>query len=99
MSDEKTIADRDRDWILAIGHALGMESGFDIPIIPEVEPFKHLFAQVRGDNVVQLHAETTEENETDELFDTVTRIEQRLGEIEENISEISVTLDEKLEAT
>lgn len=40
---------RDRDWVLAIGHALGLESGFMVPIAPEVEPFKELFAAVRSE--------------------------------------------------
>lgn len=40
-------ADRDRDWILAIGAALGFESGFNVPIIPDVRPFQELFAAIR----------------------------------------------------
>ena len=39
---------RDTDWILAIGAALGMDSGFSIPIVPEVEPFRQLFAALRA---------------------------------------------------
>lgn len=38
--------ERDRDWILAIAHALGLDSGHFVPIVPEVEPLKRLFAQV-----------------------------------------------------
>ena len=41
------LQDRDRDWILAMGHALGLKSGFDVPIVPEVEPFQRMFAAVR----------------------------------------------------
>ena len=39
---------RDTDWILAMGAALGMDSGFSIPIVPEVEPFRQLFAALRA---------------------------------------------------
>lgn len=38
---------RDVDWILAMGHALGMDSGIQIPIVPSVERFKELFQAVR----------------------------------------------------
>lgn len=38
---------RDADWVLAIGHALGLDSGYEVPIVPEPEPFKRLFAEVR----------------------------------------------------
>jgi hypothetical protein len=39
---------RDQDWVLAIGHALGLDSGFEIPIVPEVEPFKELFEAIKA---------------------------------------------------
>ena len=39
--------DRDKDWILAMGHALGLNSGFNVPIAPEAEPFRKLFAEIR----------------------------------------------------
>lgn len=37
-------ARRDRDWILAMTAALGSDSGFKVPIVPEAEPFSDLFA-------------------------------------------------------
>jgi hypothetical protein len=40
------IQNRDRDWILAMGDALGLDSGFSVPIIPETAPFKKLFADI-----------------------------------------------------
>ena len=43
---ERELANRDRDWILAMGHALGLDSGFSIPIVPTVEQFKLLFDAV-----------------------------------------------------
>jgi hypothetical protein len=49
--------DRDRDWILAMAHALGTDSGFNVPIVPTVEQFKLLFAAVRAQ---QQQAEQTE---------------------------------------
>ncbi len=42
------VKNRDRDWILAIGHALGLDNNYQVPIAPEVEPFKKLFAEIRG---------------------------------------------------
>lgn len=45
--------DRDADWILAIGHALGMDSGYMVPIVPEVQPFRDLFAAIRKDAQAQ----------------------------------------------
>lgn len=44
---EEARADRDRDWVLAMGRALGWDSGFEVPIVAEVEPFKRLFAAIR----------------------------------------------------
>jgi hypothetical protein len=38
---------RDADWVLAIGHALGLDSGYRVPIVPSVEEFKRLFTDVR----------------------------------------------------
>src|SRR3990167_7649714 len=40
--------DRDKDWILAMGYALGLNSGHEIPIVPEVEVFKRFFAALRA---------------------------------------------------
>ena len=39
-------SNRDKDWVLAIAAALGMESGIDVPIVPDSEPFKRLFAAI-----------------------------------------------------
>lgn len=39
------------DWVLAMAKALGMDSGFRIPIVPDVEAFKDLFAAVRASAV------------------------------------------------
>jgi len=39
--------DRDRDWILAMAYALGLDSGYEVPIVPEVEVFKRFFAALR----------------------------------------------------
>jgi hypothetical protein len=39
---------RDADWAIAMGHALGLDSGFRVPIIPSVEAFKELFAAIRA---------------------------------------------------
>ena len=52
---------RDTDWILAIGAALGMDSGFSIPIVPEVEPFRQLFAALRASPPPQPAPEVGEE--------------------------------------
>ena len=41
------LAERDTDWILAIGHALGLDSGYEVPIVPEVQAFKNLFAEIQ----------------------------------------------------
>lgn len=38
---------RDADWVLAIGHALGLDSGYTVPIVPRPEVFRELFAEVR----------------------------------------------------
>lgn len=46
--------ERDRDWILAMGHALGLDSVFRIPIVPSVDEFKKLFAAVRARAAVPL---------------------------------------------
>jgi hypothetical protein len=35
---------RDVEWILAMGHALGMGSGIAVPVAPNVEAFRELFA-------------------------------------------------------
>jgi hypothetical protein len=39
---------RDGDWILAMGHALGLDSGYRVPIVPTVEAFKELFASIQA---------------------------------------------------
>jgi hypothetical protein len=39
--------DRDMAWILAMGHALGLGSGFSVPIVPKAESFRKLFAEIR----------------------------------------------------
>jgi len=41
------LAERDVDWILAIGHALGLDSGYYVPVVPEVQAFKNLFAEIQ----------------------------------------------------
>lgn len=38
---------RDADWVLAIGHALGLDSGYKVPIVPKPEVFRELFDEVR----------------------------------------------------
>jgi hypothetical protein len=43
--------ERDKDWILAMADALGMQSGFNVPIVPEPEPFRKLFAEIRAPSV------------------------------------------------
>jgi hypothetical protein len=37
---------RDRDWVLAMAAALGSDSGFSVPLVPEAEPFRKLFASL-----------------------------------------------------
>jgi hypothetical protein len=44
--EAKPTAERDRDWILAISNALGLDSGHRVPIVPSVDEFKRLFADV-----------------------------------------------------
>lgn len=39
---------RDLDWILAMGHALGMGSGHMVPIVPTVEAFRTFFESIRA---------------------------------------------------
>jgi len=39
---------RDADWVLAMGYALGLDSGFKVPIVPTVGAFKALFDSVRA---------------------------------------------------
>lgn len=41
-------AKRDADWIWAIAQALGTDSGFNVPIVPDVEAFRKLFEAVRA---------------------------------------------------
>ena len=40
------LANRDRDWVLAMASALGTNSGYMVPIIPEPKPFEELFAAI-----------------------------------------------------
>ena len=40
--------DRDKDWVLAMAYALGLDSGYEVPIVPEVEVFKRFFAALRA---------------------------------------------------
>lgn len=44
---------RDRDWILAMGHALGLDSGHRVPIVPSVEEFKRLFAALTANQAAE----------------------------------------------
>jgi hypothetical protein len=39
---------RDADWVLAMGEALGMNSGYSVPIVPTPEAFRRLFDAVRA---------------------------------------------------
>lgn len=39
---------RDADWVLAMADALGHDSGYNVPIVPEAEPFRKLFAEIRA---------------------------------------------------
>lgn len=41
--------DRDKDWTLAIGYALGFDSGFNIPIVPEPREFNKLFDAIAAE--------------------------------------------------
>lgn len=51
--------DRDTDWILAIGHAVGLEAGVEVPAVPEPkvvkafldEYFEHRLRQMVDDSV------------------------------------------------
>lgn len=45
---ESELMKRDRDWVLAMAYALGVDSGFNIPIVPEPAPFRTLFAEIRA---------------------------------------------------
>jgi hypothetical protein len=38
---------RDADWALAMGAALGTDSGYSIPIVPEPQAFRQLFDAIR----------------------------------------------------
>lgn len=51
FAGESASQKRDRDWILAMAAALGTDSGFNVPIVPEAEPFRDLFAAVRAQPV------------------------------------------------
>ena len=58
---EKALSRRDTDWVLAMGAALGTDSGHYVPIVPEVEPFRKLFAALAstsGAEPVAAHALT-----------------------------------------
>jgi hypothetical protein len=44
---EQRVTARDTDWILAIGNALGLDSGYMVPIVPKPDLFKDLFAKIR----------------------------------------------------
>lgn len=44
----QALESRDKDWVLAMGYALGLESGFNVPIVPEQDPFRSLFDAVRA---------------------------------------------------
>lgn len=48
-ANAEPVANRDIDWILAMSHALGTNSGFNVPIVPTVEQFKILFDAIRKD--------------------------------------------------
>ena len=48
--ESEAVEERDRAWILAMGHALGLNSGYEIPIVPEIEVFKRFFAALRAAN-------------------------------------------------
>lgn len=39
---------RDRDWVLGMAYALGTDSGYDVPIVPKIEPIKALFDAIRS---------------------------------------------------
>lgn len=43
---EQAESRRDADWILALGHAAGLDSGLAVPIIPEVETVKHFLDRI-----------------------------------------------------
>ena len=49
--------ERDRDWILALGYAVGMDSGFMVPIVPKVEPCKQLFDAIRTESYDRGHGD------------------------------------------
>ena len=66
---EITASDRDKDWILAIGHALGLDSGFKVPIVPEVEPFQRLFAELRDSAVDRRNEDDNRHNMVGRLLD------------------------------
>lgn len=42
---------RSEDWVLAMGAALGLGSGYQVPIVPNTEAFKMLFDQIRATQV------------------------------------------------
>jgi hypothetical protein len=40
-------AERDRDWTLALGSALGFGSGLTVPLVPDVEACREMFARLK----------------------------------------------------
>lgn len=42
-----TVAERDVAWVLAMTEALGADSGYTIPVVPDAQAFRNLFALLR----------------------------------------------------
>lgn len=44
---DRALVKRDTDWILAIGNAIGLDSGILVPIVPQSQLFEELFTEIR----------------------------------------------------
>lgn len=44
----KPANERDLDWIIAIAHGIGVDTGFHVPIVPEQGVFRDFFNQIRA---------------------------------------------------
>lgn len=52
----EVLEQRDREWIIAIGGALGTHSGFSVPVVPSADAFRELFLAIRERAVKEIEA-------------------------------------------
>lgn len=94
---ESKLAEANRDWALALASALGMSSGLTVPLVPDVDACRNMFAAVRAKLA---EAEAIRERALDmtQAAERRAELEELRREVLETVADVCLRADDNAQA-